>query len=434
MIPRMTTEPHRAIPEVALASLAILKVNWDTHGRDHIANFLPFVCDALRGLPQDEIAFDDLQREIVDSFGLVIPHGPLRTILGRAQREKLVTVTDGIYRRTGKCVALEPLASMRDDALREYANLVEKLTAFARERHDVEWTEEEAEAALLEYVGGKAGPILSASLTGAPFVESSPAESGSAATYIINTFVVHLHERDADGFGFLETVVKGTMLAHVLYYPDLGSVAQRMRGVEVFFDTRIILEAIVGNEYQKRVRQSLFDLVYELGGFPRVFDDTLREVQGVLNFTAGVLRRGTVNDRHYGLLTEQLVERGVEASDLELIIARLPKILGSLKISATGRPEAKRSLTVDEAKLASVLASTRRDGDPKSSAVLHDVDVVTAIYRLRGGREQYRLESCRAVFVTTNYPMVTATREFFADEYDASCCVTATARSRLLCG
>jgi hypothetical protein len=108
----------------------------------------------------------------------------------------------------------------------------------------------------------------------------------------------------------------------------------------------------------------------------------------------------------------------MEASDLELLIARLPKTLGVLKISATPRPKPVKHLTIDEEKFGRMLAAERKDGDATSLAIKHDVDVVTAVHRLRGGQRKHKLELSGAVFVTTNYPMITVTRQFFQEEYE----------------
>ena len=41
--------------EPLVASLAILKVNWD-RGQDYVANYVPFVAECLRKAPHDEIS------------------------------------------------------------------------------------------------------------------------------------------------------------------------------------------------------------------------------------------------------------------------------------------------------------------------------------------------------------------------------------------
>src|SRR5207249_4866764 len=47
----------------------------------------------------------------------------------------------------------------------------------------------------------------------------------------------------------------------------------------------------------------------------------------------------------------------------------------------------------------------------------HDLDSLTAIYRLRQGEFPYRLELSRAIFVTTNSSLAKASSRFFREEY-----------------
>jgi hypothetical protein len=401
-------------PEVTLASLAILKVNWDTHQRDYIGNFVPFLAECLKEMPQDEVSLEELRDLVFAAFGLAIPHGPLRTILARAQKEGLVRVDHGIYRREGEALRRASITPTRDRVIRAQAQLVAKLREFCAARHDIEWNDEQAEQALLSYVSDFAGPILVATVGDQPLpveTQGAPVEA-----YLVNSFIIHIHETEPERFDELESVVKGSMLANALYYPDLGAISQHMSGVEVFFDTRIVLEALLGNSYQQRARKELFELVYDLGGQPKIFDDTEREIRAVLENAARSLHRGTTEDRQFGLLTQHLVDSGFQASDVELIIARLPKVLGSLKITIRSRPRPIRSLTVDEAKLEQLL----KEGGfyARREPLHHDINVITAIHRLRNGVRHVKLETCKAVFVTTNYPMISADRQFFKDEYD----------------
>ena len=49
-------------------------------------------------------------------------------------------------------------------------------------------------------------------------------------------------------------------------------------------------------------------------------------------------------------------------------------------------------------------------------AMLHDLDSVTAIYRLRGGRTEKYLEACRYIFVTSNSALARGALSFFITE------------------
>ena len=63
----------------------------------------------------------------------------------------------------------------------------------------------------------------------------------------------------------------------------------------------------------------------------------------------------------------------------------------------------------------------------------YDIDSVASIYRLRRGRSFYRIEDCRAVFVTHSIPLVRASRKMFRErELEVTHCITEFTLSNLL--
>ncbi len=217
---------QRVIP-----SLAILKVNFDER-QDYIDLFVPFVAECLRSARQPEVSLPELQASVADSFGLSIPQGALNTILTRAARIGYVKRSQGILRRNDSALAGLDLPKKRDDVLRKYDALIDKVISFCRGRFRVDWTPEQADSALLSYLEEGSSAVLSAALGGG--VVPSPDEEVADSNFLINAFVVHVHERDPEGFAFLETIVKGSMLSEVLIYPDVSAIGQRFDKVEVY--------------------------------------------------------------------------------------------------------------------------------------------------------------------------------------------------------
>jgi len=93
-----------SIHEQVIASLAILKVNWD-RGHDYIENFVPFVAECLRVAPQAEVSLPELQTAVAESFGLSIPQGALMTILKRAVKRGYAKRQEGLYLREEEALA-----------------------------------------------------------------------------------------------------------------------------------------------------------------------------------------------------------------------------------------------------------------------------------------------------------------------------------------
>ena len=395
-----------------IPSLAILKVNWDA-GWDYIENFVPFVAESVRTAAQAEVSLPELQRAISDQFGFTIPQGALSTIVRRAAKRGYLQRRGGIYLRNDEAVAKVELAKVRNGVLRRYEALIRKLTDFCKERFGVEWSAEEADAALLAYLEEGSVAVLAAAVEGK--VIAPPKQSVAHAEFLVGSFVAQMCEGDPSGFDFLETIVKGSMLAGVLLFPDLRQVERRFDRVQVYFDTGFVLQAL-GFEGESRVapRRELLDLLYEQNARLRVFEHTLDEIRRVLDSAALALRDRALLRRTRSQVVQHLIDSKYSASDVELVITRLENSLRALRIELKPKPRHAERLGLDEVKLESILQE--EVGYFRERALYHDSDSVTAIHRLRGGERQCQIESCQAMFVTTNQLLVRASARFFREE------------------
>ena len=153
----------------AISALAVIKVNWD-EDEDYIANFVPIVADCIRRGEHEKISLPDTKALVASDFGLHIPQGALQTILGRMSRDGLLRRRHGAYERIPEALSEFDLGSEREDVVRQHNHLVGLLVDFAA-GVGREWSEEQAERALLGYVEVLAEPVLGAVVDGEPVVE-----------------------------------------------------------------------------------------------------------------------------------------------------------------------------------------------------------------------------------------------------------------------
>ena len=66
------------LSDARLASLAILRINWDTQQQSWIDNFVPFVVECLRISAARPLEMGEVQRTLRDQFGLDVPIGVVR--------------------------------------------------------------------------------------------------------------------------------------------------------------------------------------------------------------------------------------------------------------------------------------------------------------------------------------------------------------------
>jgi hypothetical protein len=417
----MTERGRAAMPlpgaGVAIASLAMLKVNSD-QGHDYIDGFVPFAAECLRQGADARVSLEELDTCFSAEYGLSVPLPALKTILHRAARDGLLQIDFGTYVRTDALTPDSEFKSARSDALRQHRALIDRLKTFAKDRHQVDWTDEQTQSVLFSHVQDHAVPILSAAIEGTP-ISSSSAPRVRSGNYIVSDFILDIAERDPEQFGYLETLVKGAMLASVLFFPDLGQVTRRFDRLDAYFDTPLLLRAIGAHGVTaERSARQVVGLAYELGIRPRCFKSTFDETFGVLNAAARELRRYGAFTMETSDTIEYLLGEGFEASDVELLIAKLETVLDSLHIEVVERPEPDPALTLDEVAFESALQDEVQYRRPE--ALKHDLDAATAIYRLRSGELCRTLEQARAIFVTTNSSLARGSRLFFRDVYQGT--------------
>ncbi len=159
----------------------------------------------------------------------------------------------------------------------------------------------------------------------------------------------------------------------------------------------------------------MLDLARDLGAGLACFRDTLRELEGIHEFTVHCLRSRSGIRRELWGATEYLARSGKSASDVQLMADHLERDLRDLGVSVKDRPPPVPSLTVDEVRLGACLrqAIRYRSDEP----LQHDLDAITAIHRLRRGDVFSRLENAKVIFVTTNTSVARTASTFFREHY-----------------
>jgi hypothetical protein len=393
----------------ALASLAILKVNFDLR-QDYVSNFIPFVAEVLRARAPEAVSLSDLQRGVEDMFGLRVPQGALSTILRRAARKRLVQVSHGTYRPNLETLGGSDFADLRAEAGRQEADLVQRLANHAGCEYGVGWSADQAESALLHYVDGRTVDLFCGGHRSALVSVGAPLDHNEV---IVASFVKSLAGTDPQGFEFFLSVVKGVMLANVLYLPGGFAEVDRRFGPTTFFlDTAFVLRAtgFASAEIAAPCRE-LIELLQSLSAKLGVFEHTVSEIEGALEGSI----RGLRGDSDLAGPAEFLIHDGWSPSDVEEFRARLPSKLAALGIEVISRPAYTERLGIDEI----ALEQTLKYAMPRlrSEGLRRDVESLSAVHRLRGGHLRNRLESADAILVTTNGALARAGADFFREQH-----------------
>ena len=396
-----------------LVAFAILSVNWDEQRISYTHNFLPFIAHCLANTPRDDVGARDIQDSLQTEFGIELPQAVIKTIMRRAVKESLVERKHGKYLLNKGNLQEHALNARRTELEQDYERLLDRFTRYAKEECSLDIPRAAAEHILLNYIIGRALPILRASIR-QHAIEPEQIPSTQHG-YVTSRFVIDLYEDRDPMFTVVESIVKGSILASAIYLPDYNSPGRPIRDLQIYLDTPFLIDLIgLARAPENEAATELVAVLRSLGAELTCFEHTLYETQGVLRSAAIQLESlagRSPSSRAYPPMVRYCLESNLRSSDLAVKVETLASDLADMRIEVVDSPPHSSALTVDEEELDAVLESQVKYWN--ENARRRDLQSLTGIYRLRSGKTKRRLESAKAIFATPNSSLVRASRIFF---------------------
>jgi hypothetical protein len=393
-----------------LTTLALLKVNQE-EGRTYVDSYLPFVLHCLEGAKTSEVSTVELQKALRGEFGIELPHAVLKRILRRASEDGKVEQQRGVYVVDREKIVGCSLAAAMGEMERGSAQLVDALTEFASTDFEADWNGKKGKAALGDYINGFSSKVLAAAISGGSLHAGDRKRTGD--TYIVQRFASMISRRNQNLFDALLTRVKGRMLADAMFYlSESADQPPSLKKVEVYLDGPPLLFILgyAGPEMQAPYAELLSMLAAQTA-IVRCFEHSVTEAREILDAAAARANTGGSASSYHGDVVAHLVRSGKSSLDIEMLSNRVEKDLLKLGINPVATPARKPHLQPDEEELAEKLQKALGYGNRLARD--RDIDSLTAVHRLREGRQFRELEKCRAIFVTHNFNLFKTSAAFF---------------------
>jgi hypothetical protein len=238
----------------AIISLAILKVNWDILKKGYLENFIPFVAECIRRSEEDVISLPNLQNNLRDFFGMELPQNVIDAILKKARNQGYIKLENRVYKRNLEKLTGFGFSDIQQQVLRMHESLVKSLIEFCSKNYNESWSEEDAENALQSYIQRNQFIITCAATQGT--VIPTTKRHHKRSDFLVGAFVQHLQETYSADFNYIETVVKGNMLANAIFLPDPNQASRNFRNTDVYFDTQFLMFALGYAGYGRLLAQN----------------------------------------------------------------------------------------------------------------------------------------------------------------------------------
>ena len=254
------------------------------------------------------------------------------------------------------------------------------------------------------------------------------ATNSEFVNYQISQFILNSRESDAELFNRVVDIVKGTMIAAAMFVdmPDTNrfAKARRLTSVSVYLDTTFLLYALNYKlAEQKETADALLDLLRENGASLYVFPQHYAEIKDILR---AFRDRDAYDTKRLNLPLERLEAEGYTSIEIDREINSLNESLQALgivcapretKLSLNDLTKEKRALYIDYSALKSHILKKIPKYERSIEMLENDLDAISYVINEREGLLFNKIESCVAIFVTTNSSLVRESNRFL--RYDS---------------
>lgn len=421
-----------------IPSFAILTVNWEQdRTNDYLRPFSEMLAEVVTRNPNQILLVDQLQAQFRDLFGLKLPAGVIESLLRRLVSLKYVRKENGCFVPNRARLDKRDFVEAERKVLRDYSALIDKLVDFLESEFGMSVDQAEAETLLESFLADHYDELLHAMVYGSQPIVDLKSTGNPKHKYLTGNFITRIAKAGTKEIEYLESVLKGMMLANVLYLPGSQQVKKRWT-TAIYFDTRFLVEALgYQGEVKRDMRIELLNSLRKTGARLRCFRHNLNEVINILHAGLRILEKGDFSSVYGPMIAtiDYLLEKGVSTSELSLELARTEEYLLRLGIEVLDKPEYVFPLGIDEAKFDDLLVNSRtiNDNANREEQRKNDIDSVASVYRLRKGMSFRRIEDCKAIFVTSNVRLLKAAHRILKERNgEVTHCITSYTLSNLL--
>lgn len=392
----------------AIVALAFLKANWEGRRVTYFDNFSVLVRECLRNLPDKVVSTEKLQLLMAEKFGVSISDSIIERILKKLKRDNVLIKEHGVYVLRLESLDEFEFEETRNEILKKWQELAKKLSQFAKQNYQKEWSETETEGVITSFLQNEGLRILSGDHNCGSQETNACDPSGK---YVFASYVTEIRDSDPGSFSAVCTLIEASLLAEAMYFCESTEISASFKGTKVFLDTRFLLSALgYASAYARESRKEIMRLLSQYDAELCCFDHTIDEVKVILKACAQNLRGGQTYLGH-GSSYEHFATEKFTETDVLRELGRLERNLRNLKIRTVSYS---RLLSGEDKANKQELKRILDDEVHYSglSALDKDINSILLTHKVRGSGPIAIVEKCVALFLSSNEAVVRAAGKF----------------------
>lgn len=379
----------------ALISTAILSALFEENKQDNIALLIPFVIKIIHD--DNSRTEDDIVNRMRTDYSFYnFPHTIVKIIINRLKRQKIIIQN---HRRYEFLIDVSQMVKQFEDrysnSKKQIDDIINELVKYFKVNTDIKMSYMDCRNSFAAFLD-KNGYLLYEDIGNSTRIKKNI----DKISYTIGRFINEHKQMNDNIYLNLINVIEGSLIANALYVNIDNDNKTDLSKLNCFFDTPFmlrILEFKMPDENQSALE--LLELLKKLNIKVKCFKHNYNEIENILE--EFIKNYGKQQEK----TLENLIIKNYNETDLRHLLNTVDSLFDNLDIEIVDTPnydKDKYKHVIDENKLKENLLAVYKDKKVNPKTVEVDVQSVSAIMRLRDGREFRKLDDCNAIFVTTN--------------------------------
>lgn len=379
----------------ALISTAVLSAIFEENKQDNISLLTPFVikiihhdCTATKDMIVDmmrkEYAFYDMPRAIID------------IIINRLKKQNIIRQRNNMFEFIIDSTNIVKEFDKRyENSKKQVDKIINELLDYFENNTDIKMNYMDCKNGFAMFLD-KNGYLLYENINNSMRLKNNI----DKISYHIGRFIYYHKELSDDTYTSLLSVIEGSLIANALYVNIDSDNNTDLHRLTCYFDAPFMLRVLDFKlPEENKSAMELVELLKKLNVKIKCFKHNFNEIENILE--EFIKNYGKQSER----TLENLVIKNYSETDLRFLLNNLEDAFRSLGIDIVDTPEydeQKNKYVIDEKKLEENLITVYKDSNISRKTIEIDVKSVSAIMRLREGKEYRKLEDCNALFITMN--------------------------------
>jgi hypothetical protein len=404
-----------------LASLALLKVTWDTYQRDFIDIFVLFIITLFNRKGYDFADSDDLVicADFEAEFGFSLPYHPMITVLKRATKHGYFKRSYGKFYPVWDKIKQDDISEIAEEQEAKHKYIIEDFVQFCADEYDETLSREDADKALISFLRDHDLDILFAVQDGSTVLP--PVNTSASHRFLMFQFISHVIDGDPLVFSFIVAISIGHLIANTMLIREYSQMQGKLKKANVYLDTGFLFKVSGANGIPMReAYKEWVQLAHSQGVSLFVFRHTFGEFLNILESCLHFIENDRFDPSKANRALLYFRDQGWSASDIEEFILHIEEDLASSGIEVIDPPDIMTAthLQIDEKALQEIIVEIYKNRNPnfieeeKEYSIYKDVESITYVYKLRKGHLPRSLAQVRHVFVTTNSALAFASQQY----------------------